>query len=326
MPNEILPSIQEELWRWHDLVVGMLHLWGPLGVDSVMATSEDLVMAMSLEMSEGDISQRRVRQGDDRWCLVSPCPRPLARGPAVGRMMTAWVDDLATLHRAACRIEELALALFECDDVEGAWWLGIAGAIAQALDEYVPMSEEQRQALDAAADEVVGLIGPVLVEVHDAQYDEQQLELWEYVVFPHAADPLAVGVLAGAEAALSVPPSVGVVVVPLPSVAATAARGAAVPLGVLAISYPYSSWLSRYLPCAVCRHERYEGGAPIGEWFVGRDRGRDVWAVLAPRDALPGIARAVAALISSDLDARICAATSDRMSWGALASALREVV
>lgn len=323
MPNEDLPSIQEALWRWHDLVVGMLHLWGPLGVDSVMATSEDLVMAMSLEMSEGDISQRRVRQGDDRWCLVSPCPRPLTRGPAVGRMVTAWVDDLATLHRAACRIEGLALELFESDDVEGAWWLGIAGSIAQALDEYTPMSEEQRRALDAEADEVAALIGPVLVEVYDEQYDEQQLELWEHVVFPHAPDPLAVGVLVDADEVSSVPP--GVVVVPLPSLAATAARGSAVPLAVLAISYPYSSWLSRYLPCAVCRHERYEGGAPIGEWFIGRDRGRDVWAVLAPRTALPDIGRAVGALISSDIEARICAATSDRLSWGALAAALQWV-
>lgn len=306
---------------WHDLVVGVLDLWGPIGVGRYGSTADELMTGLSLALSKGDISQRVVRYDDDRWVVVSPGRRALSRGKPRKAARECWVDELATLHRAAARLEAIGMELLAHDEEEGAWWLGVSGSLVQALAEY---SCGLGVEAEAEADAVAGLVGAAMLE---------QLELWEHVVVkrPHPCSAV-LGSLVSGEAALSAgDPLSGLVVLPVPSGVADGARAwsrehSMEPLSVLVICYPLSSWIHRYLPCVVTHHERYRGsGRAIGEWYSGRVVGSEMWCALVPRSAVADVAAAVARLIREDLEARICGPAHDRMAWGALVMSLDEV-
>lgn len=146
-----MTTIVESLWSWHDLVMGVLHLWEPLGIapksGAYSSLAGELAMHMELQWSDGDIVRRVVRADDDRWVLD---------GAVVSsrRRRQVWTDEVATLHRAVDRLQALALELDLVDPDEAAWWLGIAGELAQALDEYVSVDRMSWGALAASLRDV----------------------------------------------------------------------------------------------------------------------------------------------------------------------------
>lgn len=295
------------LWSWHDLVVGVLHVWEPLGVVSrggaCSSLADELAMHMSLAWADGDIVRRVVRADDDRWVLDGTFRLTRARNQV-------WTDEVATLHLAAARIHALALELELSDPDEGAWWLGISGSIIQALAEYVPTLEGELAEADVSA----SLIGAAMLE---------QLELLEYVELPCGPDgkrPVVTGELVSAECAASRDPMVYRVVLPIPSGVADAVREwrrqhSCAPVVALAVAFPFSAWIPRYLS---------KMWMPLA-WYVGRSDLREVWCMIVSLESLSAVVSDMADLISSDIDARICCATSDRMLWAALASELRAV-
>ena len=303
-----MSSLVSSLWSWHDLVMGVLHLWEPLGIVAPggvhSSLADELAMHMSLAWVDGDIVRRVVRADDDRWVLDGVFRLTRERNQV-------WTDEVATLHRAAARMQALALELEPSDPDEAAWWLGVSGELVQALAEYVPMSRSDVERELAEADSSAALIGGAMLE---------QLELLEFVELPGAPAPVVFGCVVDAERAMVASRSVGVVVLPIPSASAEVARKFSVangfcPLVALVIAYPCSQWLPRYLVSAC-------NGA-VAEWCVGRADGREVWCSLLPSRSVSEAAAAVAARIESDIDVRICGATSDRVMWGALEVELR---
>lgn len=302
-----MSGLVSSLWSWHDLVVGVLHCWEPLGIapkgGAHSSLADELAMSMSLAWSDGDIVRRMLRADDDRWVLAGS----FRRGSNKGQL---WVDEVATLHRAARRIHALALELELSDPDEGAWWLGVAAELSQALAEYVPMSRDEVEAELAGADAHATLIGEAMLE---------QLELLEFMELPFGVSglrPVVLGEVVSAERLASRDPYR--VVLPIPSGVMDVARtwcrqNAFAPLVGLSVGFPFSSWIPRYLP------KRW---LPMG-WYVGRSDLREVWCLLVSRESLFSVVSEMADLISSDMDSRICCATSDRMLWGHLAEALR---
>lgn len=304
-----MSSLVSSLWSWHDLVMGVLHLWAPLGIvapgGAHSSLADELAMHMSLAWVDGDIVRRVVRADDDRWVLDGVFRLTRERNQV-------WTDEVATLHRAAARMQALALELELSDPDEAAWWLGVSGELVQALAEYVPMSRGDVERGLAEADSSAALIGGAMLE---------QLELLEFMELPFGVSgvrPVVLGEVVSAERLASRDPLVYRVVLPIPSGVMDVARtwcrqNAFAPLVGLSVGFPFSSWIPRYLP------KRW---LPMG-WYVGRSDLREVWCLLVSRESLFSVVSEMADLILSDMDSRICCATSDRMLWGHLAEALR---